>query len=119
MSLKTTNYRREMTQPRLFFKRTLREAYWDFLFAGGVGTFFNIFCWLGEHSKKIDRPADYLMTYLPLLLLGASIIAYCCNYSILIKERHIKPKFITFMGGFLMNVVIFVLNLLLWILLKF
>jgi len=119
MSLKTTNIRRELSQPRLFFKRTLKEVYWDFLFAGGVGTFFNIFCWLGEHSKKIDRPADSLIGYLPLLLLGCSIIAYCYNYSVLIKESRIKPNFITFIGGFSMNVIIFVLNLLLWILLKF
>ena len=115
MALKATKNGSEQPKQRLFFRRTLKGVYLDFLFTGGIGTFTNLLMWFGKNHVISGPLAVSPMVYLPMLLLGISIVAYCFNYSILIKEARIKGQFKTFFWGFFMNVLFFVLNLLLWI----
>ena len=81
-------------------------------------TMLNLLGWMARRLATAGSTlAITPMVFLGIFMLGVSIIAYCVNYSIIVKEGRIRAEFKTFLLGFLMNTMIFVLNLLLWILL--
>jgi hypothetical protein len=116
MSLKTTKNSYEQPKQRLFFRRTLKGVYLDFLGTGIMFTMLNLLGWMARRLATAGSTlAITPMVFLGIFMLGVSIIAYCVNYSIIVKEGRIKGQFKTFFWGFFMNVLFFVLNLLLWI----
>lgn len=118
MALKTTKNGSEQPKQRLFFRRTLKGVYLDFLGTGIMFTMLNLLGWMARRLATAGSTlAITPMVFLGIFMLGVSIIAYCVNYSIIVKEGRIRAEFKTFLLGFLMNTMIFVLNLLLWILL--
>ncbi|MBE6553305.1 MAG: hypothetical protein E7666_03075 [Ruminococcaceae bacterium] len=118
MALKTTKNGSEQPKQRLFFRRTLKGVYLDFLGTGIMFTMLNFLGWWARRRATAGSTLAFSpMVFWGIFMLGVSIIAYCVNYSIIVKEGRIRAKFKTFILGFLMNTMIFVLNLLLWILL--
>ncbi len=112
--------RRRSRQPRkrLFFKRTLKSVYLDFTLSGSVCTILQLL----SIAFRISGNGPYLRAievgYFSMFMLAISFVAYCINYRILVREGRIRPKFKTFLWGFLINVAFFVGNVLLLLLFK-
>ena len=105
---------------RLFFKRTLKRVYLDFT---GTGVLYTILHLLSISARLSESGTSLYLSgvtigHFSMFMLAISFVAYCINYRILVREGRIRPKFKTFLWGFLINVAFFVGNVLLLVLFK-